>query len=106
MNGVNRVFILGTLGADPKPMTSREGKTYTSLSLATNRKWKDKNGDKAEKTDWHRITVWGRLAQICQEHLKKGQKVAVEGHLSTFDTDDNGAKKRHTVINADEVTFV
>ena len=107
MNGVNKVILLGTLGRDPQGYTSREGKPYASLSLATNRIWKDKTGEKAEKTDWHRVTVWGRKAELCQQFLKKGSGVYVEGYLSTAETEDAEGKKRwNTFINADDVTFL
>lgn len=106
MNGVNRVFIVGTLGSDPKDLTSRDGKNYTALNLATNRFWKNKEGNVERRTDWHRVTVWGKKGTLCQEYLKKGNPVCVEGHLATFEFEDEGKKAWMTSVIADDVTFL
>ena len=107
MNGVNKVILLGTLGKDPQGYTSKDGKTYAALSLATNRTWKDKDGEKGEKTEWHRVTVWGKRAELCQQFLKKGSGVYIEGYLATAEIEDPEGKKRwNTYINADQVTFL
>ncbi len=92
MNGFSKVFIMGTLGSDPKAFTSREGKEFTSLNLATNRYWRNKEGSMERKTDWHRVMVWGKKALICQENLKKGSAVCVEGYLSTYAEENEGTK--------------
>src|SRR5665213_3596767 len=86
MNGLNKVIIVGTLGSDPKNITGKDGKTFTSLSLATNRFWKNKEGTVERRTDWHRVTVFGKKGILCQEYLKKGNPVCIEGYLSTYET--------------------
>lgn len=107
MNGMNKVIIVGTLGGDPKTFVSKEGRNFTAFSLATNRTWKTPEGEKGNRTDWHRITVWGKKAQICQDHLKKGYPVCIEGHLSTYEAvDEEGKKKWNTSITADEINFL
>ncbi|MCC6277506.1 MAG: single-stranded DNA-binding protein [Oligoflexia bacterium] len=106
MNGLNRVILVGTLGQDPKPLTTKEGKPYASLSLATSRFWTNKSGTVERKTDWHRVNVWGRKAELCQEYLKKGAPVCVEGSLSTFEFEENGERRWKTVISAEDVHFL
>src|SRR5437773_91855 len=106
MNGLNKVIIVGTLGSDPKSLTSKEGKDYTALSLATNSYWKNKEGTVERRTDWHRVTVWGKKAQLCNDFLKKGSTVCIEGHLTTYETEENGLKKFQTAITAEDVNFL
>lgn len=106
MQGFNKVIIVGTLGADPQIFKSREGKDFAALSLATNRWWRNKEGNIERRTDWHRVTVWGKKASICQSHLKKGSTVCVEGYLSTFEVEEDGKTKRNTLITAEEVNFL
>ncbi|MBK9294531.1 MAG: single-stranded DNA-binding protein [Oligoflexia bacterium] len=106
MQGFNKVIIVGTLGSDPQIHKSREGKDFASLSLATNRWWRNKDGLIERRTDWHRVTVWGKKANICQTHLKKGAAVCVEGYLSTYEVEEDGKTKRNTLITAEEVNFL
>lgn len=107
MNGMNKVIIMGYLGSDPKGLTSKDGKPYTSLSLATNRSWVNKEGGKEKRTDWHRVTVWGKKAQICQSYLKKGAPVCVEGYLSTYEVEEeNGEKRWLTSVTAEDINFI
>ena len=106
MHGFNKVIIVGTLGSDPKPFTSREGKEFTSLSLATNRFWRNKDGVMERRTDWHRVMVWGKKATICQEHLKKGSAVCVEGYLTSYETEEGGLRRWQTSITAEDVNFL
>ena len=106
MNGFNKVILLGTLGSDPRIFTSKEGKEFAALSLATNRTWRNKEGVIEEKTDWHRVTVWGKAANRCQTHLRKGSKVCVEGYLSSYETSKDGERRFHTAINAEQVDFI
>src|ERR1700722_296853 len=102
MNGLNKVIIVGTLGSDPKDAKSRDGKSYTALNLATNRYWRSKEGTLERRTDWHRVNVWGKKAILCQENLKKGNPVCIEGYLSSFEIEEEGQKKTLTSITADE----
>jgi single-strand DNA-binding protein len=106
MNGLNKVILVGTLGQDPKANTTQTGKSYTSLSLATNRHWKNDDGKEIEATDWHRVHVWGKQGILCQRFLKKGNPVCVEGRITTTHHEDNGQKKYFTFITADEVNFL
>jgi len=107
MNGLNRVILVGTLGQDPKANTSREGKPYTTLNLATHRSWKNNDGKVEQRTDWHRVHVWGKQGTLCQDWLKKGQPVCIEGHISTSsETEEDGKRKWFTFINADAVNFL
>lgn len=106
MHGFNKVIIVGTLGSDPKPFMSKEGKEFTSLSLATNRFWRNKEGNVERRTDWHRVMVWGKKATICQENLKKGSTVCVEGYLTSYETEEGGLRRWQTSVTAEEVTFL
>lgn len=107
MAGVNKVIIVGRLGADPEVRTVGQGGTVTRLSVATSENWVDKEGHKQERTEWHRIVVWGRLAEICGKHLAKGRQVYVEGRLQTRSWEDQqGQKKYSTEIVANTVQFL
>jgi single-strand DNA-binding protein len=107
MNGLNKVIIVGTLGSDPRLCTAKDGKGFTALSLATNRYWKNKEGTVERRTDWHSVTVWGKKGTLCQEHLKKGNPVCIEGYLTTYESEDEGGKKRYvTSITAEDVNFL
>jgi single-strand DNA-binding protein len=107
MAGVNKVIIVGRLGADPEVRTVGQGGTVTRLSVATSENWVDKEGQKQERTEWHRIVVWGKLAEICGKHLSKGRQVYVEGRLQTRSWEDQqGQKKYSTEIVANTVQFL
>jgi single-strand DNA-binding protein len=83
MGSVNKVILVGNLGADPELKYTPAGKAVCNLSLATNEVWKDKSGQKQEKTEWHRVQVWGDMAENCSKYLAKGRMVYVEGKLQT-----------------------
>lgn len=83
MSGVNKVIVVGNLGNDPEIATSNSGKTIANFSIATSEKWKGKDGQMTEKTEWHRCVAFDKLADVCGEYLKKGSKVYVEGKLQT-----------------------
>jgi single-strand DNA-binding protein len=107
MSGINKVIIVGRLGADPEMKAIGSGQTVTRLNIATSESWNDKNGQKQEKTEWHRITVWGKLAEICGKHLTKGRQVYVEGRLQTRSWEDQQGQKRYaTEIVANTVQFL
>lgn len=107
MSGVNKVIIVGRLGTDPEVRTVGNGGTVTRLSVATSENWVDKDGHKQERTEWHRIVVWGRLAEICGKHLSKGRQVYVEGRLQTRSWEDPQGQKRYsTEIVANTVQFL
>jgi single-strand DNA-binding protein len=94
---VNKVILVGKLGADPEVRYTSGGSAVASFSIATNERWNDKNtGEKQERTEWHRIVAWGRLGEICGEYLSKGKQVYIEGRLQTRSWDDRDGNKRYT----------
>lgn len=96
---VNKVILLGRLGTDPQIRYTPSGRATVSFTLATNRVWKDQNGTQQEKTEWHRIVAWGKLAEVMAEWLKKGQQVYLEGRLQTRSYEDpNGVKRWITEV--------
>ncbi len=107
MSGINKVILVGRLGADPEMKSVGQGQTVTRLNVATSESWMGKDGQKQEKTEWHRITVWGKLAEICGKHLSKGRQVYVEGKLQTRSWEDQqGQKKYATEVVASTVQFL
>ncbi len=104
---LNKAIIIGNLTRDPEKKATPSGQTVTQFSVATNRTWKDKDGNKRETSDFHNIVVWGRAAENCALYLKKGQSVLVEGRIETRSWDDktSGQKKYRTEIIADRVQF-
>ncbi|HHS13865.1 MAG TPA: single-stranded DNA-binding protein [bacterium] len=91
---VNKVILVGRLGADPQLKYTPSGRANASFSLATNAVWKDQEGNQQERTDWHRITAWGKLAEIMGEYLKKGSYVYLEGRIQTRTYEDNNNVKK------------
>jgi single-strand DNA-binding protein len=108
MKGVNRVTIVGNIGQDPEVRYSQSGTAMTSISVATSESWKDKtSGEQQERTEWHRVKFFGRLAEIAGEYLKKGSQVYIEGKLRTDKyTDKAGIEKYSTDIIADEMQML
>ncbi len=107
MSGVNKVIIVGRLGADPEVKNIGSGQTVARLSIATSENWVDKEGQKQERTEWHKVVVWGRLAEICGKHLSKGRQVYLEGRLQTRSWEDQQGQKRYsTEIVANTVQFL
>ncbi|MBF0160907.1 MAG: single-stranded DNA-binding protein [Magnetococcales bacterium] len=96
---LNRVQLIGNLGADPEIRFTQDGRAIASLNLATADSWTDKQGQKQERTEWHRVTMFGKLAEIAQQYLRKGSKVYVEGQLQTEKyTDKQGIERYSTKI--------
>jgi single-strand DNA-binding protein len=107
MSGVNKVIIVGRLGQDPELKSVGSGQSVARLSVATSESWLSKDGQKQEKTEWHRVVVWGKQAENCAKHLSKGRQVYVEGRLQTRSWDDpSGVKKYSTEIVANNVQFL
>ena len=106
--GINKVIIVGNLGNDPEVRYSQAGMAMTSISVATSESWKDKtSGEQQERTEWHRVKFFGRLAEIAGEYLKKGSQVYIEGKLRTDKyTDKAGVEKYSTDIIADEMQML
>lgn len=108
MASVNKAFIVGNLGADPEVRYTESGTAVANFSVATTDVWKDKNsGERKERTEWHRIVVWGKQGESCGEYLSKGRQVHVEGRLQTREWEDREGQKRYTTeIVANRVTFL
>jgi single-strand DNA-binding protein len=101
---VNKVILIGNLGADPEMRYTQSGTAVATLRLATNRKWKDKDGNQQDETEWHRVIVWAQSAEYCSNYLSKGSKIYVEGRLQTRKwQDQNGNDKYTTEIIANTV---
>ncbi|HNU69146.1 MAG TPA: single-stranded DNA-binding protein [Myxococcota bacterium] len=96
MASLNRVLIIGNLGSAPEIRTTGGGQTVATLSVATNEVWNDKAGQKQERTEWHKVIVWGRQAEFCGQYLQKGSTVFVEGRIQTRSWDDKDGQKRYT----------
>lgn len=107
MAGINKVILIGNLGKDPELRYTPNSKAVATFSLATTERWKDKEGQFQEKTEWHNIVAWGKQAEICKEYLKKGSSVYVEGRLQHRSYDDkDGNKKYITEIVARSVQML
>jgi len=105
--GVNKVILIGNLGADPEVRFTPGGQAVANFRIATSDTWTDKNGQKQERTEWHRIVVWGKLAELCGEYLKKGRQCYVEGRLQTREWTDKENRKNYTTeVVANSVTFL
>lgn len=101
MAGVNKVILIGNLGRDPEVRYTSDGKPVANFTMATTERWNDPSGERKEKTEWHRINVWGKQAEIAGEYLRKGRQVFVEGSLQTREwTDRDGNKRQTTEIRA------
>jgi single-strand DNA-binding protein len=104
---VNKVILLGRLGKDPEIKYTANGNAVCNFTIATSESWSDKNGQKQERTEWHRIVVWGKLGELCNQYLKKGREAFVEGKLQTRSWDGQDGKKNYTTeILADNVRFI
>ena len=106
MNGVNKAIVVGRLGNDPETRSMPNGNVVTNISVATSEKWKDKSGVQQERTEWHRVVFFGRLAEIAAQYLKKGSSVYVEGSLKTNQWEKDGQKHYTTEINAREMQML
>lgn len=104
---VNKVILIGNLGADPEVRYTASGTPVANFNIATSENWTDKQGQRQERTEWHRIVVWSKLAELCAEYLAKGRKVYVEGRLQTRQWDDRDGNKRYTTeVVAQNITFL
>ncbi len=107
MASVNKVILIGNLGADPEVRYMPSGDAITNVRLATTDTWKDKNGDKQERTEWHRVAFFGKLAEIAGEYLKKGSQIYIEGRLQTRKWQDKDGQDRYTTeIVADRMQML
>jgi single-strand DNA-binding protein len=107
MAGVNKVILVGNLGKDPEVRYTPSGQAVANFNIATSESWTDKSGQKQERTEWHRIVVWGKQAEHCGEYLSKGRQVYVEGRLQTREWADKEGRKNYTTeVIATHVTFL
>jgi single-strand DNA-binding protein len=107
MAGINKVILIGNLGADPESRATPDGQAVTHFRLATSERWTDRSGNVQERTEWHRIVTFGKLAETCREYLRKGRQVYVEGRIQTRQWDDRDGNKRYTTeIIAQVVRFL
>ncbi len=106
MGSVNKVILVGNLGADPELKYTPSNRPLCNLRIATTDVFKDKSGQRQEKTEWHRVTVWGDTAENCNKYLSKGRSVYVEGRLQTRSYDKDGQKHYATDVVADRVVFL
>lgn len=104
---LNKAMIIGNLGADPELRYTQSGTPVANMRIATNRRWTNDQGEKQEQTEWHRVVVFGRQAENCEEYLAKGRQVFVEGRLQTREWEDKGGNQRYTTeIVARNVQFL
>ena len=106
-SGLNKVLLIGNLGKDPEVRYTPGGQAVANFNIATNEAWTDKSGQKQERTEWHRIVVWGKVAELCGEYLSKGRQVYIEGKLQTREWNNKeGAKQTTTEVVANQVLFL
>ena len=106
MPTLNRVQLIGRLGRDPESKYTPTGKKVTQFSLAVSNRWKDKNGETKESTEWVNIEAWGRLGEVCQEYLKKGSLVYLEGRIKTDKYEEKGETRYFTKVVAQSLEFL
>ncbi len=107
MAGVNKVILVGNLGADPEIMTLESGVKMARISVATNEVYRDKDGERQEKTEWHRVVLWRNKAELAEKYLSKGRQVYVEGRLRTRQYQDKDGNQRYTTeILGDVINFL
>jgi len=105
--GINKVILIGNLGNDPEMRHTPNGAGVCEFRLATNEAWTDKQGQRQERTEWHRVVVWGKKAEVCSKYLSKGRQVYVEGRLRTRSWEDKEGNKRYTTeVVANDVQFL
>jgi len=107
MSSLNKAMIIGRLGRDPEVRYTQSNTAVATLSIATSERYKDKQGELQENTEWHRVVAWDRLAEICQQYLSKGDQVYIEGPIQTRQWEDKEGQTRYTTeIKAREMTML
>lgn len=106
MGSINRVVLMGTIGQQPELKTSINGKPYVRLSLATYRRTKDEVGNSRRETQWHKIMLWGKNAELCSTFCSKGSPLYIEGHLASYTKEERGTKTFHLGIVAEQIQFI
>ena len=103
---LNKAMIIGNVGRDCELRYTATGAAVATVSVATNETWTDKNGQKAERVEWHRIVLWGKLAEALAQYLTKGKQIYVEGRLNTKEWEKDGVKRYTTEIRADQIRLL
>ena len=103
---LNKIMLIGNVGNDPDVRTTSSGTPIANMSLATTRKWKDGSGEQKEKTEWHRLTVWGKLVDVVERYVKKGDRLYVEGRIEYSESESDGQKKYWTDVNVFEMLML
>ena len=103
---LNKVMLIGNVGNDPDVRTTSSGTPIANMSLATTRTWKDGSGEQKEKTEWHRLTVWGKLVDVVERYVKKGDRLYVEGRIEYSESESDGQKKYWTDVNVFEMLML
>ncbi len=104
---LNKVMLIGNLGADPETRYMQDGTCVCNIRVATTERWKDRNGEQQERTEWHRVVLWGKLGEIASQYLHKGSKVYIEGRLETRKWQDRDGNDRYTTeIRAREMKML
>jgi single-strand DNA-binding protein len=105
---VNKVILIGNLGADPEVRTTPQGQMVSTISIATSESFTGRDGARQERTEWHRVVLWGKLAELAQRYLQKGRKVYIEGRIQTRSWDDqqSGQKRYSTEVVANQMVFI
>jgi len=107
MSSLNKAILIGHLGRDPEIRSTPDGTPVANFSLATSESWTDRSGTRQERTEWHNIVAWRKLADLCKRYLTKGRQVYVEGRIQTREWDDrDGNKRRTTEIVANQIVFL
>ena len=106
MSGVNKVIVVGNVGADPVLNSTQSGDPVANLSVATSESWKDKEGNKQENTEWHKIVLWRKLADLVKEYVSKGDQIGVEGKLQTRSWEQDGKTRYTTEIVASNIYYL
>jgi len=104
---LNKVMLIGRLGKDPEVRYTQSGKAVCNFSVATSERWKDSAGVKQEKTEWHNVVAWGKIVDVIQQYVKKGQEIYIEGKLQTTTWDEKDGNKRYkTEVVMDTMSFI
>jgi single-strand DNA-binding protein len=107
MSGVNKAILIGNLGADPELRHTQSGTPVATFRIATTERFTDRNGERQERTEWHNIVAWSRLGEICNQYLKKGKQVYIEGRIQTRQWEDQSGNTRYTTeIVANNMTML
>ncbi len=106
MGSINRVTIMGLIGAAPELKFAKNGKPFVKLSLATHKRFKDQQGTTKRETQWHSVMLWGKNAELCSTYCEKGAPIYIEGHLAPYSKGESGSLTHHISIVADQVQFI